>query len=91
MHFPHGPMPFRKSLAEPVADQNQTQDQRYGAGNDMRIECPLVRACEVRLPPAQKIIVEIRRQIIAISKHHAERDFENQHDCQKQQDALQIR
>ena len=48
-------MPFRKSLAELFAYQNQTENERDRAGNNMRIERPLVSARKVRLPPAQKI------------------------------------
>src|SRR4029079_11361660 len=90
-HLPHRPMPFRKLPSKRFVNQNQPQNQRHRAGKNMRIERPLVSARKIGLPPAQEINVEIGRKVIAIPKHYANSDLENQHDRQKQQSALQIR
>ena len=59
-------MPFRKTSPEPFTDQDQPQDQRNGAGQDVRVERPLISAEEVAFSTTQEVRSKIGWEVVMI-------------------------
>ena len=80
-------MPARETGARPFPDQGQPQDQRNGAGQDVRVERPSIHAQEVAFSTAQEVRRVIRREIMFIIRDHARGDLDDQDARQDGEDA----
>ena len=72
------PMPVPELQSELITDQDQSQNQRDGSGNEMSIKGPLVTAEKVVLTTPQKLRFKIRRKVIAIVQQHSNGDSNDQ-------------
>lgn len=88
---PEPAMPSREPDSKPFTDQDQSQDQRGGSGEDVRVERPAIDAREVILPPVQEVRIEIGGEVARISRQNAECDPQDQEARQEGQDTLRRR
>ena len=81
-------MPFRKTGSRPFNDQDQPQDQRNGAGQDVRVERPFIDAEEVAFPTTQEVRSKIGGEVVVIIRYHTCGNFEYQDACQEGYNAI---
>ena len=75
-------MAFRKTGPRPFTDQDQPQDQRNGAGQDVRVERPWIHAPKMAFPTMQEVRRKIERKVVMIIGYNTYGNFEDQDDGQ---------
>ena len=82
-------MPFRKTTAEGIAEEEQAEDQGEGTGENVDIECEVIAVPEVGVAAAEEIIVEVGGEVVGIEEEGGEDDLEDEQHSQQGEAFLQ--
>ena len=84
------PMPVPELQSELITDQDQSQNQRDGSGNEMSIKGPLVTAEKVVLTSPQKLRFKIRGKVIAIVQQYSNGDSNDQQQGHQRHESTEV-